>query len=100
MTVDGVSVTYGQQGHRKHVWTFAGAKGESYQGNQVCPCTNTCIRIPPGLEQTTFVRLGRLHLKRVSSTNRIHSGMAKGVDPQVLVAGTISHHGFASSCQK
>ena len=94
--VDGVSVTYGQQGHRKHIWTFAGAKGESYQGNQVCACTNTGIRIPPGLEQTTFVRLGQLQLKRVSFTNRIHSGMAKGVDLEALAAATISHHGFAS----
>ena len=55
---------------------------------------------PPGYEQTTSVRLGQLQLKRVSSTNRIHSGMAKGVDPEARVAATISHHGFASSYQK
>ena len=30
--VDGVSVTYGQQGHRKHIWSFVGTKGESNQG--------------------------------------------------------------------
>ena len=46
--VDGVSVTYGQQGHRRHIWTFVGAKGESHQATVVCPCTNTAnIRIPP-----------------------------------------------------
>ena len=55
---------------------------------------------PLGWEQTTSVRAGQLQLKRVSSTNRIHSGMAKGVEAQALVADTISHHGFASSYQK
>ena len=60
--VDGVSVTYGQQGHRRHIWTFVGAKGESYQGRNVCPCTNTSnnrtIRIPPWVGTDYFCDSG------------------------------------------
>ena len=57
--VDGVSVTYGQQGHRRHIWTFVGAKGESYQGTAVCPCTNTGnIRIPPWVGRDYFCESG------------------------------------------
>ena len=58
--VDGVSVTYGQQGRRSHIWTFAGAKGESYQSN-VCPCTNpntTDNRIPPWVGADYFCESG------------------------------------------
>ena len=38
--VDEISVTYRQQGQRRPVWTFVGARGESYRSN-VCPYT-TC----------------------------------------------------------
>ena len=43
--VDGVSVTYGQGGQRRHIWTFVGAKGEYYQTN-VCTCTTPNAVIP------------------------------------------------------
>ena len=57
--VDGVSVTYGQQGHRKHIWTFVGARGESYQATNVCPCTNTGnIHIPPWVGTDYFCESG------------------------------------------
>ena len=57
--VDGVSVTYGQQGHRRHIWTFVGAKGESHQATVVCPCTNTAnIRIPPWVGTDYFCESG------------------------------------------
>ena len=57
--VDGVSVTYGQQGHRKHIWTFVGARGESYQPSFVCPCTNAGnIRIPPWVGTDYFCESG------------------------------------------
>ena len=58
--VDGVSVTYGQQGHRKHIWTFAGARGESYQATVVCPCTsrNAVTRIPPWVGTDYFCESG------------------------------------------
>ena len=60
--VDGVSVTYGQQGRRRHIWTFVGAKGESYRSN-VCPCTsssanNRAIRIPPWVGTDYFCESG------------------------------------------
>ena len=57
--VDGVSVTYGQEGHRRHIWTFVGARGESHQGTVVCPCTNTGnIRIPPWVGTDYFCESG------------------------------------------
>ena len=60
--VDGISVTYGQQGKRKHIWTFAGANGEQYRGTTVCPCTNTAnsavIRIPPWVGTDYFCESG------------------------------------------
>ena len=57
---DGVSVTYGQQGNRRHIWTFVGAKGESHQGTFVCPCTNTTanISIPPWVGTDYFCESG------------------------------------------
>ena len=42
--VDGVSVTHGPVGSRKHIWTFAAAlydEDPSYQFNHNCFCTNT-----------------------------------------------------------
>ena len=60
--VDGISVTYGEQGHRRHIWTFAGANGEQYGGTTVCPCTNTSnnavIRIPPWVGTDYFCESG------------------------------------------
>ena len=57
---DGVSVTYGQEGHRRHIWTFVGAKGESHQATAVCPCTNMTanISIPPWVGTDYFCESG------------------------------------------
>ena len=57
--VDGISVTYGQGGQRRHIWTFVGAKGESYQTN-VCPCTtrNATTLIPPWVGTDYFCESG------------------------------------------
>ncbi len=50
--VDGVSVTHGPPGSRKHVWTFATGNRESNGSASSCPCapgavlTHTCIRVP------------------------------------------------------
>ena len=53
------SVTYGQGGQRRHIWTFVGAKGESYRTN-VCPCTtpNAVISIPPWVGTDYFCKSG------------------------------------------
>ena len=58
--VDGVSVTYGQQGHRRHIWTFVGAISENSRGNSVCPCTSSSgnIRIPPWVGTDYFCESG------------------------------------------
>ena len=58
--VDGVSVTYGQQRHRRHIWTFVGANSENSQGNFVCPCTSSSanIRIPPWVGTDYFCESG------------------------------------------
>ena len=60
--VDGVSVTYGVQGERRHIWTFAGARSERDRGTSICPCTNTAntalIRIPPWVESDYFCETG------------------------------------------
>ena len=59
--VDGISVTYRRGGRRRHIWTFVGARGESYRSN-VCPCTNTSnsavIRIPPWVGTDYFCESG------------------------------------------
>ena len=52
--VDGLSLTHGLVGHRKHVWSFAGAFDEthrSYNNNTVlspysCPCINPALTWP------------------------------------------------------
>ena len=60
--VDGVSVTYGIQGERRHIWTFVGARAETNQGIAVCPCTNTAnnadIHIPPWVQSDYFCETG------------------------------------------
>ena len=39
--VDGVSLTHGRPGQRKHIWTFAAALDETTRSpNSKCPCTN------------------------------------------------------------
>ena len=39
--LDGVSITYGLSGNRKHIWSFAAARGEGYDDTTICPCTHT-----------------------------------------------------------
>jgi len=60
--VDGVSVTYGIQGERRHIWTFVGATAERNQGTSICPCTNTAnnavIHIPPWVQSDYFCETG------------------------------------------
>ena len=101
--VDGVSVTYGQQGHRKHIWTFVGARGESYQPTYVCPCTNTGnIRIPPWVGTDYFCESGTVTAQEgiFYQQDPLWDGQGCGSTSTCCNYGTISHHGFASSCQK
>ncbi|XP_064387356.1 uncharacterized protein LOC135335744 isoform X3 [Halichondria panicea] len=39
--VEGVSLTYGNAGSRKHIWTFAAGPDETNALDFVCPCTRT-----------------------------------------------------------
>ena len=40
--ISGISLTHGEPGQRKHIWTFAGAVAENYTSSSyACPCTNT-----------------------------------------------------------
>ena len=57
--VDGISVTYRQGGRRRHIWTFVGARGESYRSN-VCPCTtrNAVTLISPWVGTDYFCESG------------------------------------------
>ena len=42
--VDGISLTYGNPGARKHIWTFATGADETSASNFVCPCTRTDLQ--------------------------------------------------------
>ena len=62
--VDGVTITHGLP--RNHVWTFATALHEDYDGRDtVCPCTNSIyrdaprmVRIPPWVNRDYFCETG------------------------------------------
>ncbi len=60
--VDGVSVTHGPPGSRKHVWTFATGYRESYYGGAACPCAPNAdlsrIRVPSFVGQDYFCESG------------------------------------------
>ncbi len=60
--VDGVSVTHGPSGSRKHVWTFAAGASESYTGASACPCAPSAdlsgIRVPSFVGQDYFCESG------------------------------------------
>ena len=48
--MDGVSLTHGQSGSRAHIWTFAAARHEIYDGRQptlLCPCATSDAPSPP-----------------------------------------------------
>ncbi len=56
--VDGVSVTHGPPGRRKHVWTFATGRSESSGSAGACPCVPGAdlsrIRVPSFVGQDYF----------------------------------------------
>ncbi len=62
--VDGVSVTHGPPGSRKHVWTFANGRSESStpNGGSACPCAPGAylplIRVPSFVGQDYFCESG------------------------------------------
>ncbi len=60
--VDGVSLTHGVPGERKHIWTWAAASSEFDSGPTVCPCTNDIdpdtIQIPPFVGMDYFCETG------------------------------------------
>ena len=63
--VDGISVTYGFPGPRKHIWTFAGGQSEDPSDasrEQSCPCTNAnsnyTLRIPEFVQEDYFCESG------------------------------------------
>jgi len=63
--VDGVSLTYGPQGSRHHIWTFAAAAYEqnaNYTLKINCPCTNTQLnfshRVPEFIGNNYFCDTG------------------------------------------
>ena len=63
--VDGISVTYGFPGPRKHIWTFAGGQSEDPSDasrEMSCPCTNAnsnyTLRIPEFVQEDYFCESG------------------------------------------
>ena len=44
--IDGISLTHGAAGSRRHIWSFVCALHETTNGYRVCPCTNTEIKWP------------------------------------------------------
>ena len=58
--VDGVSVTYGIQGERRHIWTFVCARSKRAGGAVACPCTrpNNAVHIPPWVRSDYFCESG------------------------------------------
>ena len=64
--VVGISITHGSSTPRQHVWTFAAAFYENYNGRfpYICPCTNTRNRnavnfqIPPFVDNDYFCDTG------------------------------------------
>ncbi len=57
--VDGVSVTHGPPGSRKHVWTFATGSSEDYYYGSACPCApGVGIRAPSFVGQDYFCESG------------------------------------------
>ena len=62
--VDGISITYGYPGPRKHIWTFAGGKSENPRTgsrSEGCPCitaNNNSLRIPEFVQDDYFCESG------------------------------------------
>ncbi len=59
--VDGVSVTHGPPGNRKHVWTFANGYSEDGRSTWVCPCAPNALStivVPPFVGQDYFCESG------------------------------------------
>lgn len=53
--VDGISITHGNPGNREHIWTFAGARGETETNGHICPCTNTQASLPSDAVPTSII---------------------------------------------
>ena len=63
--VDGISITYGNPGLRKHIWTFVGGKSENpptASRSEGCPCitanNNNNLRIPKFVQDDYFCESG------------------------------------------
>ena len=76
--VDGISITYGYPGPRKHIWTFAGGRSENTPESirtQGCPCisvNNYNVRIPEFVQNDYFCESGTTVRSPVN--NRLYDG--------------------------
>ena len=75
--VDGVSITYGYPGPRKHIWTFAGGQSEDPSDSsreQCCPCidanNNNTLQIPDFVQDDYFCESGTTD--RRPATDRLY----------------------------
>ena len=58
---DGVTLTYGPDGSREHIWTFVTARDENNPSTYGCPCndnTDSRVTIPPFIGDNYFCEVG------------------------------------------
>ena len=97
--VDGLSLTHGAPGSRKHIWTFAGGghTGTGSRPKLQCPCDNgNTYPSPPFVGNDFFVRvydLSSLVVGKKSSIQLLHSGMAGFVRVVVHATSSTIHNG-------
>ena len=75
-SLDGIVVTHGQPGFRKHIWSFVAASSENSNGISSCPCINNRSEIvqnlqtPPVIGNSYFCDTG---VRRAPADNQFYA---------------------------